>query len=166
MRCISKAFRALVDRLPVLKEVDFTPLLKKRKYNPDQVEIDRELVVQCTAMAVHYGLNTGLAVRICGEEPMGKWKDVDKILGIAAQEASDDDLDQMRRILTVGCPAKFKWEEPNRNKQNYIRYGNEPSIQENIEPVTETLNKEEKNDNIIPFEWWIVIFSAFAHVVP
>ena len=65
----------------------------------------------------------------------------------------------MKLILTFGCPATFNWnwEEPNDNKQQYIQYqyGNEPSIAKNPEPVSKTLNKEEKIGRIIPFEWWI-----------
>ena len=144
-------YASLIQNVPELMQVDFSSLRQPRYNYADQTKIDKHRVHLLAACAVHYNLDFGLVTRYLGSEYTAKWRDVDTILTAVEDVVSEEDFEHMKRILTVGCPAEFNWEEPLTNKETFIRRGNNPLIKANIEAVNKTLNKEEQNSHLIPF---------------
>ena len=119
------------------------------------MHIDKRRVWLLTALAVYYNLDFGLVVRYLAGEYMTKWRDIDVIVGAVEGLVSDIDLQHICRILTSGCPAEFNWEELAENKETFIRRGNNPSMNRNIKIVTKILNREERNNHVVPFARWV-----------
>ena len=75
---------------------------------------------------------------------MTKWRDTEGIVGAVKDLISGSDLKHICRILTSGCLAEFNWEESAEDKDAFIWRDNNPSVDRNIDTVTKTLNKKEK----------------------
>lgn len=118
------------------------------------------------ACAVHYSLDFGLVVRFLGNEYTAKWRDADEIVSHVEGLVSTSDLVHMQRILTVGCPAEFNWEEPAANKEVFVRRAASAPLARHMAIVDKALNKEERNSHIIPFPRYLVRASPVAHHVP
>ena len=122
---------ATIWDIPVLIKVDFSSLGMPRQNYDEQVEIDPERVRLFTACLIHYNMDPGLVARYVRGEYLAKWRDTEAIIAAVQGLISDEDVAHMRRILDVGCPAKFNWEEPAENKEAFIRRGNNPSVEKN-----------------------------------
>lgn len=166
LACINRSYNEMTRNVLELRSYDFSWLRNERVGYNEQEEIDPERVKAMTALAIYYGMDFGLVVRWLGGEYTGEWRDTDAILRAAAPVVAPSVLDHMRRILTVGAPARFNWEEPAWNKQAFISRGNNPSVARHIGATRKTINKEERNSTILPFLGFAVLFSAFGHIVP
>ena len=140
-------YEAIIRLVPKLRGVDFSPLLQPRLGYADQVKINKKRVWLLAACAVEYGLDFGLVVRFISSEVTAAHRDVEAILASARPYVDEITLAHMKRILERGCPAKFNWEEPDRNKESFIQRGNHSSVKEHSEVVWTTLNKEERNSH-------------------
>jgi len=98
----------------------------------DQVEIQIECVWKMTACVVHYNMDLGLVSRFLGGEYSVAYRDIDDILAAVHPHISRTDCAHIERILHIGCPAKFHWEEPAENKELFICSGNNPSISKTL----------------------------------
>ena len=159
-------YEALIVNVPILMTVDFSSLLEPRHDYATQEQIDPKRVRLLAACAVHYNLDFGLVMRYLGGEYTAKWRDVDAILSAVEDIITPEDYGHIKRILTVGCPANFNWEETDKNKEIFLKRGNNPSIQMNIDLVNKAMNKEERNSHVIPFPRYLVKASTNAHTVP
>ena len=166
LRLVSKHFKAMVDDVPRLADVDFTSLQQRRVNYAEQEEIQEQRVERLSAAAVYYGLDFGLVTHYLGHEFTGKWRNVEVIMQRVSPLIDPQDAEHIKRILTEGCPAEFDFEEEHDNKMLFLERGNEPSVEQNQAVVQKTLNEEERNNHIIPFFGWLVFFSACAHHVP
>ena len=109
-------YAAIIRDVPRLMMVDFSSLLEPHLDFADQIEIQKERVWKMTACAVHYDLDLGLVSRFLGGEYSAAWRDVDAILTAVQPHISCTDFEHIERILRIGCPAAFHWEEPADNK--------------------------------------------------
>ncbi|KAL7523685.1 hypothetical protein ACHAXR_000287, partial [Thalassiosira sp. AJA248-18] len=148
-------YEAIITNVPKLMDVDFSALLDERLDYAEQTHIKKERVRLMAACAVHYDLDFGLVLRFVGGEYSAEWRDVPAILAAVDGHVSQEDKDDIERILTKGCPSKLNWEETAANKEIFVRRGNNSSIRENWEAVAKTLNKEERNHHIMPFPRWM-----------
>ncbi|KAL7525720.1 hypothetical protein ACHAXR_001127, partial [Thalassiosira sp. AJA248-18] len=159
-------YEAIITNVPKLMNVDFSALLDERLDYAEQTHIKKERVRLMEACAVHYDLDSGLVLRSVGGEYSAEWRDVPAILAAVDGHASQEDKDDIERILTKGCPSKLNWEETASNKKIFVRGGNNSSIRENWEAEAKTLNKEERNHHIMPFPRWMCRASQYAHATP
>jgi hypothetical protein len=113
--------------------VDFSSLRIPRHNYATQVVIEPRRAWLLAACAVRYDLDFGLCARYLGGEYTAKWRDVEATRGAVRGLVSEVDLDHMRCILGHGCPAKFNWEESAKNKEAFIRRGNNPSVKKKHE---------------------------------
>ena len=144
-------YEAIIKYVPKLIGVDFSALLDERLDYADQTHIKKERVRLMAACAVYYDLDFGLVLRFLSGEYTAAWRDVDAIMAAINEHVSPDDKNHIWRILTRGCPANLVWEEEAKNKETFIRRGNNPTIKANWKTVTKTLNKEERNHHIMSF---------------
>lgn len=159
-------YAALIEYVPVLLTVPFRDLLRPRLTYATQEKIDKHRVRMLAACAVHYNLDFGLVTRFLGGEYTARWRDTEAILNLVRGLISDDDLGHMRRILTIGCPASFNWEESAINKEIFVRRAATSPILRRMDIVNKALNKEERNSHLIPFPRYLVRASSVAHHVP
>ena len=132
---VDAEYESMTRLVPTLKEVDFSSLAQPRLEYADQHEIDHERVIKLTACAVHYGLDFGLVVRFLGHEYVGASRDVAAVQAEIAQHISPEDMAQITRILTFGCPAELNYELPIKQKIRMLRRGNQKSVLMNHEEV-------------------------------
>ncbi|KAL7517695.1 hypothetical protein ACHAWF_000146, partial [Thalassiosira exigua] len=118
----------MVTEVLKLKGQDFSALQCSREDYAEQEEISNVRVRELTACTVHYGLDFGLVARYFGGECTGAWCNAPEILAAAAPHVEASTLEHIRRILTKGCPVKFNWEEPAKNKQAFLEQGNNPFV--------------------------------------
>lgn len=159
-------FAALILNVPRLLTLDFTSLRLQRVGYESQTHISPNRIDLLTACAVHYNLDFGLVVRYLGGEYTAKWRDTHAILAHLRPVADPSDLAHVERILTIGCPAHFNWEEPDSNKELFLRRAATAPLTKHMAAVNKALNKEERNSHIIPFPSYLVRASTTAHHVP
>jgi hypothetical protein len=100
-------FEAMAISVLRLLQVDFTslkdPVLDYASHTlkaPIRVRL-------LTACAVHYDLDFGLVTHYLGSEYTAEWRDVNEIHSLSAPFVTPEELSQMERILTKGCPSYF-----------------------------------------------------------
>ena len=77
------------------------------------------------------------------------------MLDAVSSVVSQQDYNQIKRILTEGCPHTFKFEEPVDNKARALVRGNQKSFSMNDIVVNKTINKEDRNSHIVPMHGWV-----------
>ena len=157
-------YEAIITNVPKLMKVDFSELFLPRLDYAEQTKISPHRVELMNAMAVHYDLNFGLVMRAMGGETTASWRNVKEVLNSCRAHVSEQDLEDIERILTKGCPAEFNWEEPAENKEAFIRRGNNPTVTAHCPHVLKTLNKEERNSHVMCFSRWLCRASPYARV--
>ena len=74
-------------------------------------------------------MDVGLVARYVRSKYLAKWRDTEAIIAAVQGLILDEDVAHMRRVLDVGCPAKFNWEESAENKEAFLRRGNNSSVE-------------------------------------
>ena len=92
-------FEAMIEQVPMLQKVDFSPLMKPWLDYKEHTLVDRERARMMTSCAVHYSLDMGLVVCYLSGEYTGAWCKPDEILAAAAPYVSSEMLGHMQRIL-------------------------------------------------------------------
>ena len=103
-----------------LLTVDFTPLRQPRLGYATQTEVSLERVDMMAAAMIHYGLDPGMLVRYLGGEYTGAYRDIKVLREKLMPHVPVDDMRQITRILTSGCPADFALEESAASKSLMI----------------------------------------------
>ena len=75
-------------------------------------------------------------------------------------------LEHYIRVMTVGSPKTFNAETTRDNALRYWRGGNNPSIKRKLGPVMKTMNKEERNNFVIPLPSWLWRFIPHLFFTP
>ena len=161
----AKPLQAMAHSVQRSRHVDFSPLRQPRYDYAEQTMIDPARVRMLEACSVHYNLDFGLVVRYLGGEYTAEHRDVDALEREVSPHIPPADMAQIRRILTKGCPHTLDFEMKHEDKMKMIQRGNQPSVEANMEVVTETMNKEERNSHVVPFPIWMCSFSPFANHV-
>jgi hypothetical protein len=159
-------FEALSKSVPLLMKVDCSPVLEPIPDYADVTEIHADRVVMLSALAVQLGLDFGLVVRCLAHEYTGAHRDVDKLRDKIGPYIRPDDMQQIVRMLTYGCPAEMDYELPREHKLRMLRRGNQKSVSENPVEVTKTMMKEYKHSHIVPFLTFLCRFAHRAQHVP
>ena len=159
-------FKALVESIPLLKHIDPSPVLLPIPDYANVSEIHRARVVQLSALAVHYALDFSLVVRCLGHEYTGEYRDLERLRKQIGPHIESDDMIQIERILTFGCPAEVDYELPREHKLRMLRRGNQKSVSENPVEINETMVKEYKHSHLVPFLTFLCRFAHRAQHVP
>ena len=115
---------------------------------------------------VYYDLDFGLAMRYFGGKYTAEWRDVCDISAELGIKVSGSDREHICQIMTRGFPAEFNWEELIENKERLIRRNNNPLVKANVQLILKMLDMMERNHHVVPFPWWIVQASTYAHHTP
>ena len=104
-----------------LRSIDFSPLKIPRLNYADQQSICPHRVSLATAGLIHYGLHPGMLVRYLKGEYVGESRDYVRVLNEVSSRISIEDANHIKRILTLGCPAKLVLEEESSNKLSVMK---------------------------------------------
>ena len=121
-----------------------------------QTTMDMERQAAYTAMLLHYKLDVSLLMRYLGQNFTGEYRDVEAAIQKLRQYNIPEDLiTKYRRVLLVGCPAHFVAECSRENAMLYLRMRNGPTIARKLGQVSKNMNKEDKNNFVIPLPSWL-----------
>ena len=152
----SQAINHLAASVVAFRSYDFR---WAREYNHDwanQTAIDPDRQVAYTAMLLHFNLDVSLLMRYLGNNFTGEYRDVEPVIAKLRQlEIPEDLIQQYRRVIRLGCPAHFVAETSRENALLYLRMRNGPTIARKLEQVRKTMNKEDKNNFVIPLPHWL-----------
>jgi hypothetical protein len=156
----------MISDVMQLSNYDFAELRNPRIGYESQSEIQQHRVDMATAGMIHYGLHPGMFVRYVGGEYVAESRNVEKVIADISPYASKEDVDHVRRILTQGCPSMLNFFEPSSSKLQSIHRGNQRTIIDYPDIVKDTMNKLDKNSQVIPIKSWILHFSPYLHHTP
>ena len=166
LRLVDKASRSIIEEVPVLQNVNFSPLLKHPTNWPEQTKIKEDYVQLMNAAFVHYNGDVGLVLCFLAGEYTAEWRDADKVVRASHPCVSPEDCEHIHRILTKDCPLEFSWEESAENKEAYLCQGNCRSVTMHWPGVFKTLVKEVRNRRLMTFSGWTIRASPYCHTVP
>ena len=163
---VNTLFEEMISDVIELRSVDFSPLKNPRLNYADQQSICPNRVTLATAGLIYYGLHPGMLVRYLKGEYVGESRSYVRVLDEVSDRINSEDADHIKRILTLGCPAKFVLEEESSNKFSVIKKGNQPTFLANPEVAVKTMNKEEQYSHLIALRSWVVYFSPYLRCTP
>jgi hypothetical protein len=141
--------------------------LREPPYNyADQQEIPQSRVDMATAAMFHYKGDPGMLIRFIDGEHTASYRDVKKCLDIIRPHVNPKDCDDIQRNFIQGCPKHMDIEMPKDAKKRMMKPGNQRSVDENLEVVKSTMNKEEKHSNVVALGIYLCRFSPYLNHVP
>jgi hypothetical protein len=149
-----------------LRFVDISSLKLLRLDYAKQTKISDKRVDLTTTCSIHYKLNMGMVIQYLKGEYVGESRDANTILSVVLLLISDKDYEHIKQIINQGCPSHFDFEEGYKNKHRVLWKGNQQTFLKYPEVTAKAINKEEKNNHILPFKPWTIHFSPYCHVAP
>ena len=160
-------FNHLHNMLSWAKKIDFSDIRNPIENYADQKEIDTNRVKKFLAALIHYKFDVSTVIRYLGGNYTGEYRNVEQTIKILQESKCDDKLvAELKNLLTVGTPQKFVAHTSHKNFMDFFRYGNHSSIDKNLEKTMKTMNKEEKNQYLIPLPSWVTRFIPHIHITP
>ena len=166
LKQINTLFEEMISDVIELRSIDFSPLKIPRLNYADQQSICPNRVTLATAGLIYYGLHPGMLVRYLKGEYVGETRSYVRVLAKVSDRIDSEDADHIKRILTLGCPAKLVLEEESSNKLSVIKKGNQPTFLANPEVAAKTMNKEKRYSHLIALRSWVVYFSPYLRCTP
>ncbi len=150
-----------------LRSLDFRGL---RDYNPDwatQTHIPPLKQYAMLACLFHYDLDTSLLMRFLGNNYTGAHREISAIVSVLRVHKIDPILiDKYVRVMLTGCPNRFVAETSRANALLHWRMRNHPSIDKKLPQVQASMNKEDRNNFVIPLPHWIARFTPHLFFTP
>lgn len=75
-------------------------------------------------------------------------------------------MDELKRIVTVGCSTYFNASSTQEIFESFKQYGNHSTIIKNIAKDMKTLKKEVQHSAVIPFSAWVIPFCPNIYLTP
>jgi hypothetical protein len=141
-----------------VKDIDWTPLCRPNPNWKEQKVIDDTRVDMRTAMLFHYNLDLAAVQRKIGGNHVGEHRKPEIILSQVQGLLDQKTYEHFKRILCDGCPGVFNEEASYAQYKEMYLYGNHKSVEQNLEKVMLTMNKEDRKDHVLTFPAWIAEF--------
>ena len=161
----------LVSHLDIMRaqlsNYDFTWIRSIDTSYATQKRISKEKSRAMMACLFYYNLDVSLVMRYLGNNYTASHRDVGKVVSILEKHGIDSVLIQHYvRVMTVGCPNEMVAESTRANAMKYFRGGNNPSVAKKLDQVMVTMNKEERNNFVIPLPMWLWRFLPHIFCTP
>ena len=141
-----------------------------REYNlqwNEQTAIDPDRQIAFTAALFHYNLDVSLLMRFLGNNYTGEHRDIlGTICKLQKYNIPKHLIDKFRRVMVVGCPNHFVASTSRDNTLLYFRNRNGPTIAKKLAQVQKNMNKEDKNNFVIPLPHWLSRFIPNLFFTP
>ena len=116
---------------------------------------------------LHYKLNISTFIRHLGGNYTGEYRDSKKIIKTLEDSNCDEEIvSDLQRLLDSGCPNNMNASSSHENFMDFFRYGNHSSIDKDVEKTKKAMNKEDRNQYLIPLPSWLTRFIYNLHVTP
>jgi hypothetical protein len=162
----SPPIRKLYQEHKRVRHVDWTPLLQSNPNWQTQMQIDDHRVDMRMALLFHYNMDLAAVQRHLGGNHVGAHRDSKAIVAAARDLLDPTLLEDLRRVLEDGAPAKFNTEGTHAEFEAMRAYGNHPSLEQNLPKVMETMNKEDRKDHVLTFPAWLAPFIPHLMLNP
>jgi hypothetical protein len=124
-------------------------------------------VKQAAMMAclLHYDLDTSLLMRFLGNNHA--YRHVSDVVTNLHRRCTPPDLiAKYIRVMTTGCPEKFVADSTRVNALLHWRMLNHTPIDAKLNQVFATMNKEDRNNYVIPLPHWLARFVPNLFITP
>ena len=74
--------------------------------------------------------------------------------------------EDIKRVLYQGSPARLVGKSSHENFLQFKRYGNHPTITNNVDRTLTIINKEERNNFLFALPCWLSRFLPHLHLTP
>jgi hypothetical protein len=115
-----------------------------------------------TAEMINYSYHPGMLLRVVKGEYIGENRNVPQILNNVSPYINAVDAENIKRILSMGCPSIIDFEESSEIKAAIIEKGNQTTFKMYPDIVKRTLNKEDRNSHLLPVKLWVLHFSPYC----
>ena len=124
-------------------------------------------VQKMLAAILHYDMDIPTVIRFLGNNYTGEYRNSDKIIAILKEtECNEEIIKDLQRLYNIGAPNKLNASSSHQNFLDFFRYGNHTSILKNIDKTSQAMNKEDRNQFLIPLPSWITRFIKHLHLTP
>ncbi len=161
LRLVNKDFANIVLKVLRWLQVDFTSLQDPCLGYEQQDHINPYRVKMASMAMIHFGLDPSKFVCFLLGEYTGQHQDVCCTIDAIQDHVTSDNYNHIKQILLDGCPAQLTFERPSSNKLEFISPGNFKSFVENPQPVQKTMNKEGRNNHLVPMDLLLCKLSPY-----
>ena len=159
-------FNHLSNMIHKYATYDFSWLRSYNNQYAHQKFINKNKMKAFVACLFYYNLDVSLVMRFLSNNYTGEYRDVPQIIARIRPFVDADLLLHFERVMLSGCPNKMNYETSRENALLYWRKGNNPSIKNNLAKVMKTMNKEDKNNFVIPLPSWLARFIPHLFFTP
>ena len=163
---VAPQYRLLSATIERFRFHDFSPVAEPNPDYATQASIPRERIDNFVACLIHYDMDMGSVIRYAGGNYLATHRDPTTILSHIRDIVPDDVFADCQRLLTSGAPATIQGDVSLANIKAFRAYGNHRSIRQHLEKVNKTMNKEERNNFVIPLYWWLTFFIINHQLSP
>lgn len=149
-----------------LSNYDFTWIRNINECWEQQESIQVERSRAMLACLFHFNMDVSLLMRYLGNNYTAAHRNTTNIVEKIRPHVDEYLLEHYIRVMTVGSPNTFNVETTRDNALRYWRGGNNPSIKRKLGPVMKTMNKEERNNFVIPLPLWLWRFIPHLFFTP
>ena len=147
--------------------INFIDIKDPIKDYANQAEINVSRIQKILAASFHYDLDIPTLIRFLGGNFTGEYRDVDSTMNILKETKCDTKvMEDLHRVFKTGCPNKMNAHSSHKNFMQFLRYGNHSSIDKDIAKTKKAMNKEDRNQFLIPLPMWLARFIKNLHVTP
>ena len=148
----------------------FYDFLCLREYDPSWAsQTTIPLVKQAAMMAclLFYDLDTSLLMRYLGNNYTDAYRQVTKVASLLRRHNTPLDLvTKYIRVMATGCHTMFVSSTTQANALLHWRMLNHTSINNKLDQVMTIMNKEDRNNFVIPLPHWLVWFIPNLFITP
>ena len=160
-------FLHLHNMLHWTKRIDFSSLGNHIYNYSVQANFSKDRVMKIIASALFYDLDLSTVIRSLRGTYTGEFRDASGTLAALRQTNCDPALVQeVSRTLFIGCPNKMNACSSHEHFLKFFQYGNHVTIKSNPTNVRTTLNKEDRNQYLLPFPNWLARFCKNMPLTP
>jgi len=146
--------------------VDFRSLSNINTRYASQSEIPLQRRQRFLAAILHYDLHVPSLIHFLGHNYTNEHLDPYAIAKKLENIAPPHVVEYVFRALHTGAPSKFHGHSSSKNFWDYKKYKNHASIDSRPDLVQKALNKEERNNFILPLPAWLARFIPNLHLSP
>ena len=149
------------------RNIEFMDLKNPIKDYANQNSINTTRIQKMLAAVFWYNLDIPTVIRFLGNNYTGEYRDINKTLQMLRDTKCDlQVIKELERLFSIGAPNKFNASSTHKNYLDYFRYGNHSSILKDIDKTLKAMNKEDRNQFLIPLPSWIARFIRHSHLTP
>ena len=147
--------------------IQFANIKEPIKNYSSQTSINTTRVQKMLASLIHYDMDVPTVIRFLGNNYTGEYRDSKSIVKTLTDTNCDEEIiNDLQRLFEIGAPNKLNASSSHKFFLEFFRYGNHSSILKNIDKTTKAMNKEDRNQFLIPLPSWTARFIRHLHLTP